>query len=234
MVTSDKCYENREWIWGYREDDALGGSDPYSASKGMAEMAINSYRDSFANSSNFTAIASARAGNVIGGGDFSDLRIVPDCMRALMNKEPVRIRNPYSTRPWLHVFDSLSGYLKLAAELFHKGSPFATAWNFGPLEQQAINVQTLVEKAINLWGEGDWLDVNTSEVKQEKNLLRLNWDKAANCLGWRPTYHWSEALQQTVDWFKCYDIYRKNSAAKDMHEVSLSHLYSYVAQMVHS
>lgn len=229
MITSDKCYENREWSWGYRESDALGGADPYSASKGMAEMAIAAYRSSFAHSPNFPAIASARAGNVIGGGDFSHLRIVPDCIHALMNKKPVHIRNPKSTRPWLHVLDALSGYLYLAAHLLNKGAPYADAWNFGPLEYRSVNVQTLVEKAIAFWGEGDWLDVSTPGIKQEMGLLRLNWDKAANCLGWRPTYHWSEALQQTVNWFKCYDIYRRNSSI-DMHSTSLNDLYSYISQ----
>lgn len=229
MITSDKCYENREWSWGYRENDTLGGTDPYSASKGMAEMAIAAYRSSFTHSPNFPAIASVRAGNVIGGGDFSHLRIVPDCMHALMNKEPVRIRNPKSTRPWLHVLDALSGYLYLAAHLLDKGTPYAEAWNFGPLEHQSVNVQTLVEKAICLWGEGDWLDVSAPGTKQEMGLLRLNWDKAANCLGWRPTYHWSEALQQIVNWFKCFDIYRRNSSI-DMHAISLHHLYSYISQ----
>lgn len=230
MITSDKCYENREWMWGYRENDILGGSDPYSASKSMAEMAIASYRASFANTLSFPAIASARAGNVFGGGDFSELRILPDCMRALMNREPVRIRNPNSTRPWLHVLDALSGYLHLAAELYNEGSPFASAWNFGPLEPQAVNVQTLVEKAINLWGEGDWLDVSTPGIKQEMGQLRLNWDKAANILGWRPTYTWTEALKQTIDWFKCYDINRKNASSNNMHEVCTQHLYAYVNQ----
>lgn len=232
MITSDKCYENREWSWGYRESDTLGGADPYSASKGMAEMAISAYRSSFAHASNFPAIASARAGNVIGGGDFSHLRIVPDCMLALMNKEPIRIRNPKSTRPWLHVLDALSGYLHLAAHLLYKGTPYAEPWNFGPLEHYSVNVQTFVEKAISLWGEGDWLDVSTSQIKQEMSLLRLNWDKAANCLGWRPSYDWTKALQQTVDWFKCYDNYRKNPSI-DMQAISLNHLYSFISDAEH-
>ncbi|MBA3815729.1 MAG: CDP-glucose 4,6-dehydratase [Parachlamydiaceae bacterium] len=229
MVTSDKCYQNQEWIWGYRESDLLGGSDPYSASKGMAEMAIAAYRASYSSSSPFPAIASARAGNVIGGGDFSESRIVPDCMRALMDKQPVRLRNPNSTRPWLHVLDALSGYLNLAAHLINKGMAFASAWNFGPLEHQAISVQTLIEKGISFWGEGDWLDISNAGIKQEMNLLRLNWDKAAAGLEWCPTYNCSEAIQQTVEWFKCYDLYRRVPCSLDMHEVSLKHLYAYTA-----
>lgn len=228
MITSDKCYENLEWIWGYRESDALGGRDPYSASKCMAEHAIASYRASFCHSkTNAPAIASARAGNVIGGGDFSALRIVPDCMRALMVGEPVRVRNPKSVRPWLNVLDPLSGYLSLAANLLREGGSFAGAWNFGPLEQRAVDVQSLVERSIDLWGSGDWVNASMPGDKQETGLLRLNWDKAANKLHWRPTYTWVNALQQTVEWFQAFDVYRRNPSSINMREVCLSHLLSY-------
>lgn len=228
MITSDKCYENQEWIWGYRETDTLGGYDPYSASKSMAEKAIASYRASFCkNKMDAPAIASVRAGNVIGGGDFSSYRIVPDCMRALMSREPIRIRNPDSVRPWLNVLDPLSGYLWLAANLLNDGEKYAEAWNFGPLEQQGINVQTLVEKAIELWGEGDWLNAASSDAPSEMGMLRLNWDKAANRLNWRPTYTWIEALQQTVDWFKAVDGYRRMQSNQDMRNVCLDHLERY-------
>lgn len=228
MVTSDKCYENKEFIWGYRESDSLGGNDPYSASKGMAEMAIAAYRASFASSSkDFPNIASVRAGNVIGGGDFSNFRIVPDCMRALMAEEPILIRNPHSTRPWLHVLDALSGYLSLAVHLIEDRS-YASAWNFGPIEHKAVSAQTLVEKAIEFWGEGSWIDASTPEIKQEMNLLRLNWDKAANYLEWSPTYQWSEALRQTVAWFKHYDVYCKAGRTNDMRDISLQCLQEYI------
>lgn len=229
MVTSDKCYENQEWIWGYRENDPLGGHDPYSASKSMAEKAIASYRASFCtHKKNTPAIASVRAGNVIGGGDFSSLRIVPDCMKALMNHEPISVRNPFSVRPWLNVLDPLSGYLSLAAHLLVHGHQFAEAWNFGPLEQQAVDVQTLVEKAIELWGEGDWQNSNDIDAKPEMGLLRLNWDKAANRLHWRPTYNWIEGLQQTVDWFRAFESHRRVPSSKDMRKVCLNHLKRYV------
>jgi CDP-glucose 4,6-dehydratase len=228
MVTSDKCYENREWIWGYRESDALGGHDPYSASKCMAEHAIASYRASFCGSkTRLQAIASARAGNVIGGGDFSNKRIVPDCMRALMAGEPVLVRNPMSVRPWLNVLDPLSGYLSLAAALVRKGIEFTGAWNFGPLEQQAVDVQALVTKSIELWGSGRWVAAEQQGDKQETSLLRLNWDKAANKLCWQPTYSWVEALQQTVEWFQAFDVHCRSPLSKDMREVCLNHLSAF-------
>lgn len=225
MITSDKCYENKEWIWGYRENDALGGTDPYSASKSMAEQAIAAYRISFcSNNKDRPAIASARAGNVIGGGDFSDARVIPDTMRALMAKELVRVRNPRSIRPWLNVLDPLSGYLSLAWNLLNEGERFAEPWNFGPIECEAVDVQSLVEKAIVLWGEGDWLDICSTQALPETGLLRLNWDKAANRLHWRPIYTWVEAIQQTVDWFKAFETYSKKPSSKDMREVCVDHI----------
>ena len=221
MITSDKCYENNEWIWGYRENDSLGGHDPYSASKAMAELVIASYRASFFAKSG-PAVASARAGNVIGGGDFSDKRIVPDCMKALMNRAPVQVRNPLSVRPWLNVLDPLSGYLWLAASLLKEGRKYAEAWNFGPLEYEAVTVQELVEKASALWGEGDWVHTGDPLAKPEMGLLRLCWDKAANRLKWRPAYNWEEALEETVDWFKAFQ------KKMDMREVCLEHIQRYV------
>lgn len=226
MITSDKCYENQEWIWGYRETDRLGGHDPYSASKCLAEHIISSYRQSFFKNSG-TAVASVRAGNVIGGGDFSDNRIVPDSMKALMKREPVKIRNPQSVRPWLNVLDPLSGYLWLAAKLLEEGSGFAEAWNFGPLEQEAVTVQALVEKAAALWGDGDWVDVSTSGAKPEMNMLRLSWEKAANILKWHPTYDWIAALEQTVAWFKSFEMSCKRPNCIDMRDVCLSHIHEY-------
>jgi CDP-glucose 4,6-dehydratase len=158
---------------------------------------------------------------VIGGGDFSDFRIVPDCIKALMSRQPVRVRNPKSVRPWLNVLDPLSGYLWLGAQLLCHGQQYAQAWNFGPLEQKAVDVQTLVEKAIDLWGEGDWVHVPNPNAQPEMGLLRLNWDKAVNSLGWSPTYHWVDALQQTVDWFKAFQ------QKQDMRQVSLQHIADY-------
>lgn len=231
MVTSDKCYENKSWIWGYRESDPLGGYDPYSVSKSMAEQVIASYRTCFFSNHHSTpAIASVRAGNVIGGGDFSSFRIVPDCMKALMNDEPIKVRNPESTRPWLHILDVLSGYLTLASRLLQEKKSFADAWNFGPIEQKAITVQSLVEKAIEMWGSGSWINLQKADAKPEMDLLRLNWDKAANRLHWRPTYTWSDTLQDTVDWFKAF--HQRTHSDKNMRDVCLNHLRRYTEKAI--
>jgi len=228
MVTTDKCYENQEWHWGYREKDPLGGKDPYSASKSMAELAIASYRQSFFNSSGQPLVASARAGNVVGGGDFSEFRLLPDCLKALLKKEPIQVRNPSSVRPWLSVLDALSGYLWLASSLLQKGSAFAEAWNFGPLEYQAITSQTLVEKTIELWGDGEWYNPSLQPAYQEMGLLRLNWDKAVNQLKWKPVYNWEEAVRQTVDWFKAFESSLHRPKTIDFYEIGLAHIQDYV------
>lgn len=228
VATTDKCYENKEWLWGYRENDDLGGQDPYSASKSMAEQAVTSYNKSFFNKTGQCAVASVRAGNVIGGGDFSDNRIVPDCMKALMQKKAVIVRNPKSVRPWLNVLDPLSGYLWLGVKLLDEGQEYAGAWNFGPLEHKAVSVETLVTKAIELWGCGEWNYIESDATKPEMGLLRLNWDKAANLLHWRPTYNWEAALQETVDWFKEYEKHRRMPGIHDMRAVCLKHIRDYV------
>lgn len=221
LVTTDKCYENKEWGWGYRENDPLGGNDPYSASKAMAEIAIHSYRQSFFQRGG-PAVASARAGNVIGGGDFSSFRIIPDTMKALMEEKTVFVRNPESVRPWLNVLDPLSGYLWLGANLLQKGATFAQAWNFGPKEQRGIPVRKLVEKAIELWGQGEWNTLSQSSSKPEMKMLRLCWDKAAQDLEWEPLYDWQEALKETVDWFKAYQT------DQEMYDVCVAHINDYV------
>lgn len=231
MITSDKCYENQEWLWGYREGDTLGGPDPYSASKAMAELVISSYRKSFFEKGKQTFVASARAGNVIGGGDFSDFRLVPDSMKALMKKEPIIVRNPNSVRPWLNVLEPLSGYLWIAAKLLQEGASFAEAWNVGPLETDGITAQQMVEKAIELWGSGDWIHPpSTGNVYAEMGLLRLNWDKASHRLKWRPAYTWEQAVATTVSWFKKYDEHCKHPQAVDMYDVGVDHIRSYVKQ----
>jgi CDP-glucose 4,6-dehydratase len=230
-ITSDKCYENREWIWGYREIDRLGGHDPYSASKAMAELAVASYRHSFfeaSESSGYSVgIASARAGNVIGGGDWAKERLVADCMCALMNGEPIPVRNPYSVRPWQLVLEPLSGYLWLAVKLLQEGTQFAEAWNFGPPEHVTVSVGDLVEKLIALWGAGGWRDLSAgqAEAPHEASLLRLSWEKAANRLGWRPVYGWQEAAAETVDWYKTY---RERGPDTDMYDVCVGQLARYV------
>lgn len=228
MITSDKCYENKEWIWGYRENDLLGGADPYSASKCMAEHAVRTYRASFFTKEGTAAIASARAGNVIGGGDFSANRIVPDTMKALTERRVVTVRNPRSVRPWLHVLEPLNGYLSLGERLLNGGREFADAWNFGPQENYGIDVQTLVEKAIEFWGEGDWVQTGDAPLKPEMGLLRLNWDKAAHMLDWKALYSWDQAVGQTVEWFKAFAEFQRNPGDNSFKEFSIEQIAQYV------
>ncbi|MFZ0545816.1 MAG: CDP-glucose 4,6-dehydratase [Candidatus Promineifilaceae bacterium] len=223
FITTDKVYENREWFWGYRESDQLGGHDPYSASKAMAELAIAAYRHSFFADGKGPAVATVRAGNVIGGGDFAAYRLVPDCMRALMNGQPIAIRNPLSVRPWQHVLEPLSGYIWLAARLFQGGAEFAEAWNFGPMEQIGVTAADLAEKLVSLWGSGSWIQTNPELAKAETGLLRLSWEKSAARLGWRPVYTWEEALTEIVAWFKDFQ-----SEDRDMLEIGLEHIQRYV------
>jgi CDP-glucose 4,6-dehydratase len=228
-ITSDKCYQNQEWTWGYREIDQLGGRDPYSASKAMAELAISSYRQSFFPADRYqehkVAIASTRAGNVIGGGDWAKDRLVSDCVRALMEKRTIGVRNPRSVRPWQFILEPLSGYLWLAAKLLQEGSRFAEAWNFGPPDQLAVSVQELVERLIGLWGEGGWEDISSNRAPHEADVLRLSWEKAANLLGWQPVYTWDEALTETVNWFK---EYHKSNSDVDMYDTCVEQIRCYV------
>lgn len=227
-ITTDKVYANREWWWGYRENDQLGSDDPYSASKAMAELAIASYRTSFFPAEKYeqhgVAIASVRAGNVIGGGDFADYRLVPDCMKALMAGEPIQIRNPGYIRPWQHVLEPLSGYLWLAARLLREGPALGEAWNFGPTDLAGITTQAIAEKLITMWGSGSWVHVNPYTGKEEMQRLRLNCDKTIMRLGWRPVYTWDETLAEIVAWFKAFQ------AQEDMYAVAREHLAHYVAQ----
>jgi CDP-glucose 4,6-dehydratase len=227
-ITSDKCYENQEWMWGYREIDRLGGRDPYSASKAMAELAISAYRQSFFPTDRYeehgVAVASTRAGNVIGGGDWGRDRILSDSMRALMEGQTVSVRNPNSVRPWQFVLEPLSGYLWLAAKLLREGCGFAEAWNFGPPERLAVSVRNLVQELIELWGTGEWEHVSSEQAPHEAGLLSLSWEKAANLLGWRPIYTWHEALAETVNWFKKY---HKDSSA-DMYDTCVEQIGRYV------
>ncbi len=222
-ITSDKCYKDQGIIWGYRESEPLGGSDPYSASKGMAELAIASYQSSFFNQQG-GAIASARAGNVIGGGDFAPFRLVPDSMRALMMKEKIIVRNPQSVRPWQHVLVPLSGYLWLAAMVQEKRHTYAEAWNFGPLEHRGVTSQQIVEKAIALWGEGSWHHQQDSQ--KETKMLRVSWEKAAHHLDWHPLWNWEEAMQATIDWFKAYQSQNQEGKV-DLYNLCVSQIEKY-------
>ncbi len=202
VVTTDKCYENKEWVWGYRENDRLGGNDPYSASKAMAELVAHSYRTSFFQTDGSPAIATVRAGNVIGGGDFAAHRIIPDAMRALMDGKTIQVRNPASVRPWLHVLDPLYGYLLLGKKLLDDGHAFAEAWNFGPQETVGVTVEQLVNKITSNWEGGNWALAPGGCAKPEMNMLRLNWDKSSQRLGWKPQLSWDHALDLTVEWYQ--------------------------------
>ncbi len=203
-VTSDKCYENREWIWGYRENEAMGGYDPYSSSKGCSELVTAAYRRSFfdsgAPSSRRVAAASARAGNVIGGGDFAADRLVPDCVRAPLSGTPVRIRNPRAVRPWQHVLEPLSGYLALGARLLEGGGEFAEGWNFGPAEEDARPVLWIVRRMCESWGRGASFEIDAGPHPHEAAYLRLDSAKARNRLGWIPRWGLEKAIDAVIEW----------------------------------
>jgi CDP-glucose 4,6-dehydratase len=202
FVTSDKCYRNHEWVWGYRETDELGGDDPYSASKAAAEVVFRSYSASFFSRRENFAAASARAGNVIGGGDFAMDRIVPDCIRALRESLPIVIRSPEATRPWQHVLEPLSGYLTLASALHSGGRKFEGGWNFGPTKGSNRSVRELVERVIAGWGGGEMRIERPADAPHESRLLHLNCDKADSELGWRPTWHFAEGVDETTQWYR--------------------------------
>ena len=202
IITTDKCYENREWIYGYSENDRLGGKDPYSSSKAACEIVIKSYLESFFSKDGSANIASARAGNVIGGGDWAENRIVPDCIKSLMQKRPVDIRNPLAVRPWQHVLEPLSGYLKLGLLLHKKGKEFSGPWNFGPSTKSMVTVKQLVEEVINQWGEGEINIKTDANQHSEAHLLYLDISKAINKLEWKPRLTFKEGIKYTVDEFK--------------------------------
>lgn len=204
VVTTDKCYENREWHWGYRENDPLGGHDPYSVSKACAELITDSYRRSFFSSraagAHGAAIASARAGNVIGGGDWAENRLIPDCVRALSAGETISIRNPGAVRPWQHVLEPLGGYLLLAQKLCEEGARFAEAWNFGPDDSGAKPVEWMVRNLCALWGKDAAYRICSVDQAHEANYLKLDCSKAKARLNWRPRWDLKRALRQIVMW----------------------------------
>lgn len=202
-VTTDKCYENKEWVWGYREDEPMGGYDPYSNSKGCSELVTSAYRRSFFQKSD-TALASARAGNVIGGGDWALDRLVPDVVRACEKGEPVVIRNPYATRPWQHVLEPLSGYLTLAQKLYEEGQSYAEGWNFGPREEDAKPVQWIVEELVSDWGHGASWQLDAGEHPHEAHYLKLDISKAKAYLTWQPRWDLSMALKQVTSWHQAW------------------------------
>jgi CDP-glucose 4,6-dehydratase len=208
-ITTDKCYENREWPWGYREDDALGGYDPYSSSKACAEMVVAAYRNSFFNPKRYeehgVALATTRAGNVIGGGDWAADRLVPDILKALMRGESVQIRNPRATRPWQHVLEPLNGYLMVAERLYNQGVAYAEAWNFGPNDNGVETVGWIADRLYQLWGNGlVWQrDAGTTHA-HENTFLKLDCSKAQARLGWQPQLDLHTTLQWIVIWTKAY------------------------------
>ncbi len=202
FVTSDKCYRNKEWIWGYRENDELGGHDPYSASKAAAEMAFAAYQNSFFLRREELGFASVRAGNILGGGDWGTDRLVPDIIKALLAGEPIVLRNPRATRPWQHVLDPLAGYLLLATNLYHYPKIFSGSWNFGPSGEAIHTVLDLAEKIISYWGAGKITMEKQQDAPYEAGMLHLNCDKARRLLGWRPKWAFDKTVKETVLWYR--------------------------------
>ena len=223
-VTTDKCYENREWVWPYRENEAMGGFDPYSSSKACSELVTAAYRRSFFES-NKVSLASARAGNVIGGGDWAADRLIPDFLRALDEGRPLIIRSPQATRPWQHVLEPLSGYLALAQRLYEEGSSFADAWNFGPEESDAKPVQWIIEKLCSQIPNASW-QCDASPQSHEANMLKLDSSKAKALLDWRPSWNLLTALQMTLVWHQAW----KEHA--DMADISIKQIQQYEAVLI--
>ena len=224
IITSDKCYDNVEWVWGYRENDAMGGPDPYSASKGAAELAIRSHIKSyFPKATSKVRIASARAGNVIGGGDWAQDRIVPDCVRSWAKGKSVQLRNPLATRPWQHVLEPLSGYLALATELHQKDELHGEPFNFGPSAHQNHTVLELVQAMSGHWDKVRWED-NSGDEKEpyESGLLKLNCDKALYHLNWQTILSFQETVKMTAEWYCSY--YEDPATIRD---VTLAHIGEY-------
>lgn len=225
-ITSDKCYENNNWIWGYRENDAMGGHDPYSASKAAAEIVFSAYARSFFSDRVELGAATARAGNVIGGGDWSEDRIIPDCIRAIESDKPIEIRSPKATRPWQHVLEPLSGYLQLAHELRNDPAAFSGAWNFGPSSNEVSTVLEVAEHIIDRIGRGE-INISESDNKQhEAMLLQLNCDKAHQLLGWSPRWNTEQALNATADW------YRDVSAGHDVNAITSQQISDYFGKLI--
>lgn len=226
-ITSDKCYENKEWPWGYREDEPKGGYDPYSNSKGCAELVADAFRNSYFNNKNYEvhgcALASVRAGNVIGGGDWADDRLIPDMIRAFENGQTVKIRNPHAIRPWQHVLEPLSGYLLTAQLLWDQGSTFAEGWNFGPNEDDAKPVEWIVERLTKCWGGGASWCLDGETHPHEAGYLKLDCSKAKMKMGWKPRWHLNETLQRIAEWHKAF------LAGQDMKAYTLNEIEEYIA-----
>lgn len=229
-VTTDKCYENREWYWGYRENEPMCGYDPYSNSKACSELVTSSYRSSFFNSKDYethgVGIASARSGNVIGGGDWATDRLIPDCVRSILKGEKILIRNPQAIRPWQHVLEPLSGYLMLAEKLYEKGPRYAEAWNFGPNDQDAKNVEWIVKKICAKWGENISYVIDKGEHPHEAHYLKLDCSKAKSELRWYPKWNLEQAIDKVIEWTMAY---KEN---RDLTEVCLKQIDEYVSSEI--
>jgi CDP-glucose 4,6-dehydratase len=230
VVTSDKCYENKDWLWSYRENEPMGGYDPYSNSKGCAEMVTAAYRSSYFNNSGFNhqpsteaTVATARAGNVIGGGDWAADRLVPDILRAFERNQPAIIRSPYAIRPWQHVLEPLSGYLTLAERLYTDGMAYAEGWNFGPEDVGARPVQWIVEHLASSWGNGASWQLDGGGHPHEANYLKLDISKAKARLGWQPRWDLVSALQQITMWHKAW------LSNEDMQKLCIDQIQQYFA-----
>lgn len=219
-VTTDKCYENKEWVWGYREEEPMGGDDPYSSSKGCVELISKAYRKSFLKAEGL-AMATARAGNVIGGGDWALDRLVPDVLRALEMRQPVLIRNPHAVRPWQHVLEPLSGYLLLAERLYEHGQLDAEGWNFGPTDEDTRPVQWIVERLCEAWGQEAKWTLQPEDNLHEANSLRLDISKVKRRLNWAPRWSLQTALVTTIDWHRAW------LAGQDMRTKCLQQIQAY-------
>jgi CDP-glucose 4,6-dehydratase len=226
-ITTDKCYENREWVWGYRENEPMGGFDPYSNSKGCAELVSAAYRSSFFNADNYAqhgvATATVRAGNVIGGGDWAQDRLIPDVLAAFEQGRRANIRNPNATRPWQHVMEPLRGYLTLAEQLFEHGPSFGEGWNFGPNDEDAKPVSWIVEQMAGLWGADAQWQIDTGEHPHEAHYLKLDISKARSRLNWHPALRLKDALALIIDWSK------QRAAGTNMRKLTLTQLQAYQA-----
>jgi CDP-glucose 4,6-dehydratase len=220
-VTTDKCYENKEWAWGYRENEPMGGHDPYSSSKGCAELVTAAYRSSFFNTNDIAALATARAGNVIGGGDWADDRLIPDILKAFEKSEAVEVRNPLSTRPWQHVLEPLSGYLVLAENLYANGQDYAGAWNFGPKEEDCKPVNWILDQMVKTWGAGASWELDKNNNPHEAGFLKLDCSKAKQKLHWEPQWNLDYTLGLIVNWHQAW------RDGKNMHEQCLAEITNY-------
>lgn len=224
-VTSDKCYENKEWVWGYRETDRLGGFDPYSSSKACSELVTASYRNAFFHPRDYrshgVAVATARAGNVIGGGDWAVDRLIPDCVRSLLRNESIRIRNPDAIRPWQHVLEPLSGYLLLARKLVEEGGAYAQSWNFGPDDRDAKPVRWMVRALCDKWGNPSSCEFEPASRLHEARYLKLDCSKAKTELGWQPRWNIDQTLDRVVEWYKAFE------ASGDLQALCLAQIKRY-------